>query len=173
VDQLISIAREMLPERWVIARVRARGDDPTNYLFQASGRGHDMVGRSNGHHAAGDNVLVYLDPVPFVAGPSPWNACSFVTPATNPDGSPITVSDIYGLHLEPTFRQEVPAGSVDGVNRTFALAWWPADGSLAVYLNGLEVTSEVAVHGRSIVFTTAPLASDTVYVDYIQARRQS
>lgn len=85
-DSLIRVARQMMRDRFVVARVRARGDDPSSYLVQVHGRDYDMLARSNESHSIGDDVLVLIEPsvhVPHIVSGSPWRVNHTVTPSTN------------------------------------------------------------------------------------------
>lgn len=64
---------------------------------------------------------------------------------------------------------EVPSGVKNGVNVTFTLTQTPSVGSTAVYRNGLreQIGVGYTVSGLVITFTTAPLSSDELVVDYL------
>jgi hypothetical protein len=64
---------------------------------------------------------------------------------------------------------ETPSGVQDGVNDTFTLANTFQTGSTCVYRNGLREQLNVGYteDSPSIVFTTAPLAGDSIAVDYL------
>lgn len=101
-DRLIEYARGMVPDRFTVARVRARGDDPSKYLLQVSGRDVDFLARADGRHSVGDDVLVLLEPnvvAPVILDVSPWRACYQVVASTN-DGEPWTVDDVADGELE-------------------------------------------------------------------------
>lgn len=64
---------------------------------------------------------------------------------------------------------EQPSGVQDGANAVFTLGHTPLAGSTALYRNGLRELSGIGytVTGSSITFTTAPLSSDSIAVDYL------
>lgn len=64
---------------------------------------------------------------------------------------------------------EQPSGTQNGVNVEFTLAHTPQTGSTSVYRNGLREVLGVgySVSGSDITFTTAPLSSDVLTVDYL------
>lgn len=66
---------------------------------------------------------------------------------------------------------ETPTGVKDGVNTTFTLAHTPAVWSTTLYRNGLRevLTVGYTVTGSSVTFTTPPLSSDVLTVDYLIA----
>lgn len=95
-DRLIELARSMLPAKFTVARVRARGDDPSLYLVQVSGREQDMVARSETIHAPGDDVMVLLEPnvhAPSIVGAAPW-ASNYALVSNTNNGQPWTAADI-------------------------------------------------------------------------------
>lgn len=108
-DRLVELARGMVPDKFTIARVRARGDDSGKYLLQVSGRDRDFLARADGRHAVGDDVLVLLEPnvhAPVIIDVSPWRACYQVVPSTN-NGEPWTVDDINAGELEAAIESNV------------------------------------------------------------------
>ncbi len=64
---------------------------------------------------------------------------------------------------------ETPSGTRDGVNTTFTIEHTPRPGSVAVYRNGLREHRGIGytVDGTELAFTTAPLSSDAITVDYL------
>jgi len=74
------------------------------------------------------------------------------------------------LQLIPAHIQleEVPVGSINGVNTLFTLNANPLISSVRVYKNGLELnTSEYFLHGgNKLTFNFPPITTDTVVVDY-------
>lgn len=64
---------------------------------------------------------------------------------------------------------ESPTGTQDGINSTFALSQAFRPGSTSVFRNGLREQAGVgyAESSPQIVFTTPPLSSDLITVDYI------
>lgn len=94
-DRLISQARGMMRDRFTVARVKARGDNPSLYLLQVHGRDVDFIARSNSSHSIGDDVVVLLEPsvhVPQIVSSSPWRVNYVATPATN-NGEPWQAED--------------------------------------------------------------------------------
>lgn len=64
---------------------------------------------------------------------------------------------------------EAPTGVKNGSNTAFTLAHTPQTGSTALYRNGLREVLGVGytVSAATITFTTAPLSSDEIAVDYL------
>lgn len=64
---------------------------------------------------------------------------------------------------------ETPSGLQDGANTTFTLAHEPQAGSTTVYRNGLRevLTLGFTVTGSTLTFSTPPLSSDVLTVDYL------
>ncbi len=94
---------------------------------------------TNGH-------VVILVPVPGAVGP------------TGPAG---TGTQVFG---------ETPTGIQDGVNETFTVADTYTAGSTAVYRNGLREIRGVGYTESApnqIIFTSPPLGSDMLTVDYL------
>lgn len=67
-------------------------------------------------------------------------------------------------------NNEVPTGSVNGVNVTFTLANTPVTGSVQVFLNGVrqKVTTDYTVATATITFVSAPSTGDDVTVVYFK-----
>lgn len=63
---------------------------------------------------------------------------------------------------------EVPTGTVNGVNTDFVLAATPITNSLNVYLNGarLQITTDYTLATATITFLTAPLLGSVILCDY-------
>lgn len=83
--------------------------------------------------------------------------CVFIDGTTGPCGQP-TYSDA-----------EVPGGTIDGMNRTFTLAYSPLGSSLALFLNGLYLTanSDYTLNGQTVQFTgPVPQPGDTLIANY-------
>lgn len=78
--------------------------------------------------------------------------------------------DRYALKGEgATFvDDEVPAGTKDGSNLTFTLAYTPISGSLKLFLGGakLEITNDYSVSGKTITMVFAPESGETLLADY-------
>jgi hypothetical protein len=67
---------------------------------------------------------------------------------------------------------ETPGGTIDGVNKDFASASLYSSNLLAVFLNGLRQrrTADYTETGsQSFQFVSAPLAGDSLSIDYIQS----
>lgn len=64
---------------------------------------------------------------------------------------------------------ETPSGVKNGVNLVFTTAQSPMASSVSVYRNGLRERSGVgySVSGSTITFTTAPLSTDELVIDYL------
>lgn len=64
---------------------------------------------------------------------------------------------------------ETPSGAKDGTNTVFALANTPRIGSTTLYCNGLResIGDGYIESGSNIIFSTPPLASDVLIVDYL------
>jgi hypothetical protein len=67
--------------------------------------------------------------------------------------------------------QETPAGIVDGVNRTFTLAFIPVPNSVALFVGGLRQTPGVnytLVEVTGVITTATPPALGTsIHADYL------
>lgn len=63
---------------------------------------------------------------------------------------------------------EIPSGTVDGVNTVFTLANIPTTGSQHIYVNGLRQTPTVdyTISADTITFTVAPVISSNLLADY-------
>lgn len=75
------------------------------------------------------------------------------------DGAPCWVLDANaGAGDGVSLRREVPAGAVNGSNRTFTLAVAPVPSSLEVFENGLLLTpgTDYGLAGATLTFVTAP-----------------
>ena len=108
-DRLVELARSMVPSKWTVAKVRARGDDPSLHLLQVSGRHEDFLARAQDSFAADDDVLVLLEPsvhAPHIVGLSPWKANFQVTPSTN-NGTPWQASDIAPGELDAAIHSNL------------------------------------------------------------------
>lgn len=95
---------------------------------------------------------------------------------TPSDGARVVIVPAPGLQGPPgqpgdgtQVLNETPGGVRDGVNTAFTLAHAPQVGATAVYRNGLREAfgSGYTVAGSTITFTTAPLSSDVLAVDYL------
>lgn len=63
---------------------------------------------------------------------------------------------------------EVPAGTIDGVNGSFTTVETPINGSLEVFLNGQKLTNTVdfTYSGNTITMTTLPFSGDIFTINY-------
>jgi hypothetical protein len=80
---------------------------------------------------------------------------------------PGTAWDLLAATSAPV-DNEVPVGTVDGVNPTFTLAAVPATGSLHLYLNGVRLrpTTDYTATGSTITMLMIPQVGDWLYADY-------
>lgn len=78
-----------------------------------------------------------------------------------------------GLSADRLVIGETPAGSVNGSNPDFTLAFSPAVGALGVWLNGVlqlpGAGNDYTLTGRVVTFTTPPATGSKVRVSYIKA----
>ena len=74
---------------------------------------------------------------------------------------------ITGLPVE--VFSEVPAGTINGSNTLFTLAFTPTAGTLALYLNGLrlKLTEDYTLATNTITFVVAPISGDRLLADYL------
>lgn len=64
-------------------------------------------------------------------------------------------------------KEELPTGLKNGVNKDFVLSETPIDGTLLIFLNGIEQTLEqYTLTGKTISFVEAPYADDDLTVNY-------
>ena len=72
--------------------------------------------------------------------------------------------------LEVHVDEEVPVGTIDGVNKVFVIANIPKAGSVKVYLNGIRLRSgaenDYVLEDKNITFVDAPQVNDSLFVDY-------
>ena len=63
---------------------------------------------------------------------------------------------------------EAPAGTKDGSNTTFTLAYTPISGSVKLFLGGakLEITNDYSISGKTITMIFAPSSGETLLADY-------
>lgn len=83
----------------------------------------------------------------------------------------VGIPGIPGIPGDPhqsTFN-EVPGGVRNGVNLAFSLLNTPVTGSTRVHRNGLREYLGIGYteSGAGILFTTAPLVTDVLTVDYM------
>lgn len=109
------------------------------------------------------DIEAIADTVDVVADPSGAQVVIVATPGPpGPPGPPGDGTGVFG---------ETPTGTKDGVNTAFTLAEIPQPTSVAVYRNGLREHLDVGytVSGPTVTFSTAPLSSDEICVDYLIA----
>lgn len=76
-------------------------------------------------------------------------------------------SGLYAGNLKHFFKESVvPAGTINGVNKTFTLPDVPAANTLIVFVDGLrmKLTGDYTLSGATITFVLAP--DTTVLCDY-------
>ena len=75
---------------------------------------------------------------------------------------------VAGLATSSFVDNEIPSGSINGINGLFDLAFTPIAGSLKLYRNGVrqEVTTTYSITGSQISFLVAPETGDTLRADY-------
>jgi len=63
---------------------------------------------------------------------------------------------------------EIPSGTINGINNIFTIANIPVFGSLRVYMNGqrLAVGSDYTLVGKTITFVNTPISGSIIIVDY-------
>lgn len=66
--------------------------------------------------------------------------------------------------------EEVPSGAINGSNVTFTLANAPISGTVKVFLNGIrqKLTTHFTVSGTTLTLAAAPVAGDTLVVEYLK-----
>ena len=89
----------------------------------------------------------------------PYNGSSYSNCNTTTSSNTIISSNrIYN---------EVPAGIVNGINKTFTLANAPIAGKSSVYLNGIKLpASAYTITGITLQMVTAPAIGDEITIDY-------
>lgn len=78
---------------------------------------------------------------------------------------------IVGRFLENFFEQEVPSGSVDGINASFTLGNDPIyDKTVWLFNNGLiqRQTTDYSISGNTITYTNAPPSGTKIYAIYFK-----
>ena len=72
------------------------------------------------------------------------------------------IARIGGTTPSGTWAEEVPTGTLDGVNQTFTLSFTPTAGSLTLFLNIVQREDwDFTISGATITFYVAPKARDT------------
>lgn len=88
---------------------------------------------------------------------------------TNGPGS-ITIATTGVITSASIVTEEVPSGTINGVNDTFTLANTPIAGTVRVYLRGLRRKSgggnDYTISGTTITMITIPQTGDAFFVDY-------
>jgi hypothetical protein len=76
---------------------------------------------------------------------------------------------VYLLSTNFVFN-EVPSGTINGVNTAFTLANTPTAGTVRVYKSGLRqvLTTDYSVSGTTITFVVAPAGGSTLIADYLK-----
>ena len=78
---------------------------------------------------------------------------------------------LEGKWLADIFEQEIPTGTVDGVNDDFTLSSVPARSkSVIVFINGILQAqgAHYSISGSTITFSSAPELGQIPYVFYIK-----
>lgn len=81
------------------------------------------------------------------------------------------MSLLQGKWIGNIFEQEVPSGSVNGVNTSFALSATPHSAkSVVLSVDGLIMRQglDYSVSGSTISMTTAPVAGQQLYAIYLK-----
>lgn len=74
-----------------------------------------------------------------------------------------------GLRAESVIFNEVPSGTINGVNVTFTLTHAPIVHKISVFKNGLMLrpTTDYTVSGKTITFAVAPAGGSNLLVNYL------
>lgn len=73
--------------------------------------------------------------------------------------------------LDDIYKQEVPTGTIDGVNTDFTLSILPhSEDATFVYINGViqRLGVDFTISTQTITFTNPPIIGQSVYVVYIK-----
>lgn len=93
-------------------------------------------------------------------------------PTAAQDAATKAYVDANALTAARFIVNEAPAGTIDGVNVTFTLAFTPVVGTVQVRLNGLGQVvgagNDYTISGAVITYLAAPKTGDSVLVDYIK-----
>ena len=79
---------------------------------------------------------------------------------------------LLGKWIANIFLQEVPTGTVNGVNAVFTMSQVPHSlNCVSVYVNGLILRqgTDYNISNKTITLTSAPDEGSDVYVTYIKA----
>lgn len=81
-------------------------------------------------------------------------------------------ADTNYLSILNSIFNEVPSGTIDGVNTTFTIANTPISGTERIYKRGLRMSpgigNDYTISGVFITFTSAPLTGDSILIDYLK-----
>ncbi len=116
---------------------------------------------ANGGGGAG-NVRVSGDVVPWISG-------NFSLGASDIPFGDLYVQTINGVVATSGIFNEIPSGSINGINATFTLAFSPLFNSQRVFRAGLRMTPDgvdYLMTGTTITFLTPPSSGDNIVVDY-------
>ena len=92
--------------------------------------------------------------------------------------APMSNSLLYAAYITNIYNgfvwNQIPTGSINGVNTIFTLVDFPVTTSTQVFLNGTFMARYVnsttpydyTISGKNIVFETAPLSGSVIYVNY-------
>lgn len=83
--------------------------------------------------------------------------------------SQVYVQNINGIPATFKVYNEVPSGTVDGVNAVFTTAYTPVAGSTQLYRAGLRMTPggvDYTQSGPTLTFAIPPASGDNILVDY-------
>jgi hypothetical protein len=81
------------------------------------------------------------------------------------------MSLLSGQWIADIFKQEVPTGTVNGVNTDFTLSALPhSDDGTLVFINSIPqvLGTDFTISTQTISFTTAPVTGQQVYVFYVK-----
>lgn len=83
------------------------------------------------------------------------------------------VQDISGTLSPSNFVfEEIPSGSINGLNVTFTISATPTTGTLRLYLNGQRLRSgagnDYTLSTNTITMTTAPISGDVLLADFLK-----
>jgi hypothetical protein len=116
---------------------------------------NDTVSRSGSTYISLEDANINNDPL---SDPVYWNLMA----QAGAPGTGTAAIQVWG---------ETPAGAIDGANLDYTTANAYSAGLLAVYLNGLRLrpaADYTETGSQSFQFINAPLAGDSLSVDYIQ-----
>ncbi len=84
-------------------------------------------------------------------------------------GYKVQIHYIQSLWTPLSFLSQVPTGTVDGVNDTFAIANAVNTNSESIYINGLlqYPTTHYTLTGTSLVFVTPPSIGDNLFAKWV------